>query len=891
MVEVAIPLLGFRRTIIVHGSQALREERLRLARQNSTGVQVMAIEHMAERLAGGFLRLVDMPTLKTTITNLLPEIDIGEFEPIKMLPGFVSASAATLQKFWLSDSELIESSDHPRVQSLRVLEAAVVEALPRHMRTPADIIALAIGNAHNARTILGNIEIKGMTDVHPAWRPLLMELSAYVNVTFNLGPRKGQPWMAAIPTKKTCAPFSPDLSGVSCATTRHEALESYRWARSLMASGVAPDEIAIASVSSASYDEHMIAMENASRLGVHFVHGYPAVNTRDGQIAAALTELMLRGLSQKKVRRFVDLIGPGNAPFEDLPSDWTDLFNEDAALATVDRWKMLFSRSRHDKAKEVSDALMPFLRLASKGSEFAEELGVRFLPKQSLALWKRALTDGPAEAIDRTIRSLRVPDGRDPATSPCFMSAESLAASPRKYVRLLGLTSRSWPRRPTEDPLVPDHIIPSHELDPMALSDLDRRDFETIIATTEHSVVFSWSRRDAEGRALGISSLVPESAKIGHDIKRLTRVPEHAMSDADRLYARANEFSKDRMAMSATRCWSNWNAQEVTENDGLLPPNHPRIRKVFEEYHSATSIRLLLRDPLGFVWKYGLGFHVPEYEDEPLTPDPREFGNIVHAILRRVVETMGRKECYANHSASEVEKAITDAAFDIARLTQTTRPVPPGLVWKSMMDRAVSFATAALLGNMDTLEGQISYAEVPFGGKVHWERDDMPWDAEAPVYIPGTDLKLFGFIDRVDLSPTTNKARVIDYKTGKVPKKLPDIVIGGGAEIQRCIYGFATKTLIGGQSEDIESGLFYPSGSQYAPLADLDMTLDIVARAVILAKENIEQGGAVPGEDSKADYNDARFALPSNHSAGYLTRKWPAIMDRMGEAAEVWEHA
>lgn len=73
----------------------------------------------------------------------------------------------------------------------------------------------------------------------------------------------------------------------------------------------------------------------------------------------------------------------------------------------------------------------------------------------------------------------------------------ALASAPRPYVRLLALNGGRWPRRISEDRLIPDHVIPIEKLDPLPISDADRRDFETILATAK-SVAISHSRRDVE---------------------------------------------------------------------------------------------------------------------------------------------------------------------------------------------------------------------------------------------------------------------------------------------------------------------------------------------------------------------------------------------------------
>ena len=92
--------------------------------------------------------------------------------------------------------------------------------------------------------------------------------------------------------------------------------------------------------------------------------------------------------------------------------------------------------------------------------------------------------------------------------SACWMPANALAASPRHFVRLLGLNSARWPRAVVEDRLLSDHIVPAAELDPLPVAAADRRDFATILATTEREIVLSRARRGEDGRLLGRSTLL-----------------------------------------------------------------------------------------------------------------------------------------------------------------------------------------------------------------------------------------------------------------------------------------------------------------------------------------------------------------------------------------------
>src|SRR3546814_10053828 len=147
------------------------------------------------------------------------------------------------------------------------------------------------------------------------------------------------------------------------------------------------------------------------------------------------------------------------------------------------------------------------------------------------------------------------------------MPASALAASPRRFVRLIGLNSSRWPRGIAEDRLIPNHIIPTAELDPLPVSLADRRDFETILATTAGEVVLSRARRDSDGRLLGRSLLL---AGHGEEVYlRRNVVPVHAFSETERHMSRPQEFSADPQAASAHGRWPDWRPPELTAPDGL----------------------------------------------------------------------------------------------------------------------------------------------------------------------------------------------------------------------------------------------------------------------------------------------------------------------------------
>jgi hypothetical protein len=633
--------MSLRRTIVVHTKLAGHMARVHAARAGENGVQILTMGQLAARLAGGLLRPIDPDDLKIAVRQSLSSVRLGELEPIKDLPGMVRAAVGTLDKVWNAAIDLSREKP-PRLQALRKLEEEVLCRLPPCMKRPQDLVALARGRIGYAKAVVGPVEVHGHSEMSPCWRPLLVALSEIVPVTWIAGSRHVPGWICGTQAQvRTEAASKAERVLYSCAHPHHEVVEAFRWMRALLAEGTArPQEIAIAAASPSDFDDHVLALSRDCNIPVHFVHGTKAVTGRDGQLAAALAEALVKGISQERVRRLFAML-PGNTPaLRDLPRDWTRVLPRDAPLTALDRWEQVFRRtaaSDWPDGIDRSHTVLGVLRLVAKGPTAADEAGETLLSGVALALWRRALDDGPPQALSVTLTRLRSDDGIEPATHVIFASAMALASAPRPYVRLLALNTGRWPRGISEDRLIPEHVMPVERLDPLPIADADRRDFETIVAAAK-SVTGSLSRRDVEGRLLGRSPLVAsmnEEIYLGR-----ARIPEHAASESDRLLARPAEFARMPAGISALACWRDWQRGEITPHDGFVGSAHPRLHKIFDSAKSATSLRILLRDPIRFVWRYALGWKQPDEADEPLTIDALAFGNLVHGVLRSAVETL-----------------------------------------------------------------------------------------------------------------------------------------------------------------------------------------------------------------------------------------------------------
>jgi len=854
----------------------------------------MSIEQAVARLAGGFLQPIPRAALEEAIQAALAETELGPLAPIQSLPGMTRAATTTLMRAW--DANLQLHAGDARRAALARLEEAALSRLRPSMCRPADLTYRACANIRHAPRVLGKVEVANLPDIAPVWQPFLSSLAEHVEVTWRPGARQVPDWLTVTPIK-VVEPERHDVApkGVSCANPRHEAIEALRWARELIARGQArPQDIAITAASPSEWDGHLQALSRDANLPIHFAHGRPVVSRPEGQLCAALAEALLNGLTQDRVRRLVPLLRSQCGLLQDLPGAWTNVLPRDAPLTSAELWRRHLKRTDDwPDGVDFSDALLAVTDQIARGPEHAREVGEALLRGVSLSIWRQALTEGPPHALDVTLQGLRLPDEVDPATAIVWGPAATIAGAPRSHLRLIGLTSRAWPRPQGEDPLLPEHIVPQRELDPVPVPERDQRDFHALLAAAASEVVLSQTRRDAEGRQLGASPLWPTGLEPSY-LER-ARVAPHVMSESDRLLARPQDFKDSILANSTRQCWIDWHTADVTAHDGLIQREHPLIVETLARPQSTGALKKLLRDPLGYVWQEVLKWREPDEDEEPLILDNLAFGNLVHAVLEDATRRLEAGPGIANAGEARTADAAHQAVHHVAAVWEEDNPVPPRLIWRRQLDQAKTAVAQAFAaefgeGGPGALNGQSSLAEVPFG-QTGWARSPdtgpcPPWDAHAPVTVPGTELRITGRIDRLDLASDQSAAAVVDYKTGKAPSDRSPPEVRGGRELQRCLYAFAVRSLLG--EIPVDARLVYPFAQKALTLADPDATLTTLAGYLDLARRQLRAGNALPGEGTEDTYNDFSFALPGDAKERYFRDKRGFFNARHGDLVDAW---
>ena len=123
---------------------------------------------------------------------------------------------------------------------------------------------------------------------------------------------------------------------------------------------------------------------------------------------------------------------------------------------------------------------------------------------------------------------------------------------------------------------------------------------------------------------------------------------------------------------------------------------HPVVRAILERSQSASSLRLLLRNPLGFLWFYGLGWRTPESGQESLWLDPLAMGDLVHQALEGALRRLEANGGLAAAGAEPIAAAVEDGIAEVAARWEQTRPVPPRVLWQRALEEARSLGLRAL---------------------------------------------------------------------------------------------------------------------------------------------------------------------------------------------------
>ena len=395
-----------------------------------------------------------------------------------------------------------------------------------------------------------------------------------------------------------------------------------------------------------------------------------------------------------------------------------------------------------------------------------------------------------------------------------------------------GLVEGAFPAPVRQDPILLDderRRLPGLPLAQDARG-LERVCFLLAIGAGARRVLLTYPRVDAESGRPRVPSflvldLLKEITGVPQDFQTLERFPgwravplhpappsarERPLDAREWLVTRALAARREpdgflralpgaRRGLAAIRMREGTDA--LTAYDGLLasgvdPASTPLTATALERY-AACPFRYLLERV------YGLA--PVEDPDRILAMEPRDRGTLVHAILEATYARLGEARAFPlTRERLPETRAVFQAVFDEACGEAERRGVTglPAL-WAGERARLHAELLSALEAEADAGGGPDSWIptlfETAFG--VAW-RDG----AAAPLAyrLPdGTEIRVCGTIDRIDISPDERRARVLDYKTGRVRTAKTADRLGRGRALQLPIYRLAAEALLLAQGREL----------------------------------------------------------------------------------------
>jgi ATP-dependent helicase/DNAse subunit B len=211
---------------------------------------------------------------------------------------------------------------------------------------------------------------------------------------------------------------------------------------------------------------------------------------------------------------------------------------------------------------------------------------------------------------------------------------------------------------------------------------------------------------------------------------------------------------------------------------------------------SATSLEDFFGCPFYYLQKHVLGIERWEEPEAALSIDALDLGSLYHAIL---------EDYYRSHASNIA--TVAERHFDeFQRRGVTGYPT----VWE--------------VKKQIIMEELGAFIQRDRNASVGWRPTDFEKKFQGITVAP--PVKLRGTIDRIDRSDDGKRARILDYKTGRVPRNVRDDSLAGGETLQLPLYILAAENLLPKIRVDSASYLYFTLRGEYRTVTFTHEALD-----------------------------------------------------------------
>jgi hypothetical protein len=472
-----------------------------------------------------------------------------------------------------------------------------------------------------------------------------------------------------------------------------------------------------------------------------------------------------------------------------------------------------------------------------------------------------------AEALLGTLAALELRRG-DGARGGAVLISDPLGVRARRFraVFLCGLQEGEFPRLVRPEPFLGDDVRAElYDIDRLALraqADAlaeERYLFYSAISRAEERVFLSYRVSDEEGNPTLPSFFVSEVRRLfGPELdETLVRRPLAEVTwPLDRApvpveMARAHAAEGPREAPASIAPLSSEGAKAVLRHQKEV---------------SAGTLEAYADCPVKWLVS-------KELEPEALDPQPDYFarGSYAHRVLERTLERLREEQGSARLTEAGLPLAqrllVEVIDSERANFALSRSPATTGAVSRRVhadLERYLAHAARAAAGGAEP-----RHFELPFG---------MGDEAEPPLELAGGEVKVRGFIDRVDIDEEAGAAIVHDYKSGASNSRWYGSNWESERQLQVALYMLFVQRVLGHE----------PRAGVYQPLRGSELRGRGVARADAPGAEETYLPRDLRGREEidalLAEAEERAVGLARRLRAGDLTPQ-PATCTRDGGCA------
>jgi ATP-dependent helicase/nuclease subunit B len=449
--------------------------------------------------------------------------------------------------------------------------------------------------------------------------------------------------------------------------------------------------------------------------------------------------------------------------------------------------------------------------------------------------------------VVRVLERSRVPSAASDRHGVQVLDAMDARGVPFRFLFVLGLNEKVFPRSVREDPFLrdADRTVLASDLGfkiPCKLEGFDeeRLLFALLLRSAREQVVLSYQRADRDGRTMVASGYLAElKLHVGESELRIKRRPTErwterpfgqrpsdcavltpreaglllilnggvssSLTSVLRLHQPPELFAHGLAAVASLDSMK----PALTPHDGVVGVAHAHWRMLERQGVSPTALECYAQCPFKYFAEKVLRLEPLETPDSVLVPDARARGTLCHAILRRFYQRLTEHKAALDQvPSSDIDAWLAAAAEEAFTHFEANEPVGYPLLWSLVKENLTCLLRTFIENDLQELRAS-GYRPLLFEVAVTGSFGATLPDTERHVPIRGR-------LDRVDVRRDNGQAhvRVVDYKyTESRGPKLEDRDLATaalrGKRLQPPLYLLAARGILREESAVPDEAAFY----------------------------------------------------------------------------------